>query len=357
MFVRPIVGALLLAVGLTCGLVLGPSSAGASNGDFVVMGGLNHESTSTKIDTTGPCCDPALIVSGGATIGIRGESSAGTGVVGDGPTGVFGQGGSVGVWGRGDDIGVQGENVFEGDGVLGKTHEGGAGVHGVTYAAAGDGEGVFGESMDDSTGVYGLTNSGLDAGSGVLGVNMGEGPAVNGSNEGHGNGVQGSTNSQGASGVYGRNDGNGPGVLGENFFDGNGVQGNASNAIASGVYGSNTGTGYGVAGRANVGVGLFGDSATGTGVVAHSPSGVALSVQGVMTASRSGLATVLAGRTTVVVSLNGVKGAFVLATVQGKPAGVWVESVELGTKGGGQLTIHLNAAAAANVKVGWFALG
>ena len=81
------------------------------------------------------------------------------------------------------------------------------------------------------------------------------------------------------------------GVRGQAETTGNGVEGDANNSSASGVYGQNDGTGFGVAGRSN-GVGVLGDSATGIGVMATSPGGTALRVDGKVRFGRSGVVTI-----------------------------------------------------------------
>ena len=97
-------------------------------------------------------------------------------------------------------------------------------------------------------------------------------------------GIHGVHGSGSTAGVYGvSNTSNGSGVEGDSDGDGNGVFGHANNSFASGVYGQNLGTGYGVAGRAN----------QGTGVLADSNNGTALTVNGKAQFSRSGTATVV----------------------------------------------------------------
>ena len=127
----------------------------------------------------------------------------------------------------------------------------------------------------------------------------------------------------------------------------NGVFGRATNAATgSGVYGQNDSTGYGVAGRSN----------NGTGVLADSSNGTALSVTGKAKFSRSGVATVSAGQTYKQVTLTGLTSStFVVATVQGSTAGVWVQRVAV-TPASGYFRIYLNKTASANTKVGWFAI-
>jgi hypothetical protein len=328
MYVRPVSLSIMLAVGLIVGIALGPSAALANDGQGMIMGYGNTSESTTSITRTGTSGSggAALQVSGGTNWpGIVGTSAVGAGVSGstgsrsDVHAGVEGYG-FQGVWGEGELTGVVGMNWGDGTGVLGEAH--------ANHFPA------------------------------VEGFNVGSGVGVLGHSYGGGDGVDGLAVSPTASGVFGNNTGNGPGVKGQNLANGNGVFGFANNPSASGVYGQNDGGGFGVAGRANVGVGLYGDSDNGTGVLANSGSGTALLVQGKMTTSRSGIKTVLAGQASVMIPLgHTTASSFVLATVQGPPAGVWVVSVQVTTTGRAPyLTIYLNAAPAVDVKVGWFAL-
>lgn len=185
---------------------------------------------------------------------------------------------------------------------------------------------------------------------------------TNFTNNGTGDGVQGfggsGTNAaglfgDGTTGVWGQSltqvgvRGVGPtGILGSSAGDGDGVDGRADNSCCSAVYGLNDGTGNGVAGRAD----------TGTGVLAASTNGTALSVQGTFVAQRSGLATVATNQIYKQVSLSKLSSAtFIVATVQGSTAGVWVQRVLVNATGG-YFRIYLNKTATANTKVGWFAI-
>ena len=84
------------------------------------------------------------------------------------------------------------------------------------------------------------------------------------------------------------------------------------------MFGENLAAGYGVAGRANDGIGVLADSSNGT----------ALQANGMVRFSRSGVATVLAGRRSVQVSLGGLTPGwtFVLATIQANVAKLYVRA-------------------------------
>jgi hypothetical protein len=116
------------------------------------------------------------------------------------------------------------------------------------------------------------------------------------------------------------------------------------------------GTGSGVYGEATsaTGIGVTGASATGIGVEASSTSGVALSVLGKVKFSRSGVATVAAGKKTVKVTLAGVTASsLVLATPQKAETGVAVNAAAPAT---GSFTITLTAAPTSSLKVAWFVI-
>jgi hypothetical protein len=150
-----------------------------------------------------------------------------------------------------------------------------------------------------------------------------------------GNGLQGQTYAEDQSGVYGNDESGG----------GYGVYGNSANGI--GVYGSGTGS-----------TGVYGFSAAAVGVLASSDTGTALLVEGVVGFSRSGVATVAAGTSSVVVS--GVypdltASSMVLATPQGYLAGVCVAGV-VSDVSASEFTIHLNKTVKTALPVAWFVI-
>jgi len=149
---------------------------------------------------------------------------------------------------------------------------------------------------------------------------------------GSNNGVHGLTNGTTTSGVWGENEGGGYGVSGSTHGTG-----------TAGVWGSNSQSGMGVKGT----------SPTGTGVYASGGS-AALQVVGRAVFSRSGKATVSAGKSQVKVSSVALTSAsFVLATIQGNVAGTWVRGVSIST-GTSSFTILLNKTVGAKTKVAWF---
>ena len=252
----------------------------------------------------------------------------------------------------------------------------------ITVDQAANGNGVEGHA-DNGAGLRGISASG----NGVEGVTSGVGAAaLSGDNQGGGYGAVGSTTSAAQSGVWGNNYGSGAGVKatsssgdgvfgqGRNgvhgvgiggtggFFTSTGSDGVFGQGAATGVHGFCQGAnGAGVLGVASSGAGVKGSTsfAATIGVIAENTGGgTGLKVTGRATFNRSGIATI-AGTTgspknSVVVTVPGatLSGAsMVLATIQGNPAGVYVQGVVKGTT---SFTIFLNKAVTTSVKVGWF---
>jgi hypothetical protein len=140
------------------------------------------------------------------------------------------------------------------------------------------------------------------------------------------------------------------GVEGENQGLGNGVYGHANNSAASGVYGQNDGTGFGVAGRAN----------QGTGVLADSTNGIALSVTGKAKFSRSGRVTIsYPNKSATVTGVPVTAKSLAFATLQKFLAGQYVVAAVPKLSGSSNsFTIYLNKAPGSStnpqsVVVGW----
>jgi hypothetical protein len=113
-----------------------------------------------------------------------------------------------------------------------------------------------------------------------------------------------------------------------------------------------------VYGQATTGVGAYGYSAGGTGVVAATTTGYALRTTGRLKVDKaSGVATILAGKAAVVVrpGLDVTSGSFVLLTPR----------VDLGTRRlwyttnstTNEFTIRVSSAVTTTFKVGWLLLG
>jgi hypothetical protein len=316
----------------------GPYPPGAYGGNGV-LGVLTGSSPVPTGETTGGVLGVDL-EGGEYTAGVAGFSGDGTGVIGSS-----------------DYVGVQGTATGpHAVGVLGQDRSttGGAGVTGTSAFGvgvdgySGSGLGVVGSSASNS-GVQGSAGSGAAPGtplqSGVVGLDQTGtevGAGVSGLS-GAGTGVVGSSAS--GDGVVGTS-GGGFGVLGDSTGD-DGVHGTTTADTKSGVAGidSSAGGGYG----------LYGRSASGTGVLAASPSGTALKVEGKVTFSRSGLATIAKGKTSVTIPLAGVTtSTLVLATLQQVLNGVLIAGAVPATD---SFTIYLSGAPTANLKVAWFVIG
>ncbi|HXQ59980.1 MAG TPA: hypothetical protein VN799_07765, partial [Acidimicrobiales bacterium] len=242
---------------------------------------------------------------------------------GEAPGGTY----STGIIGHGADIGVLGTDSGTGTGVgvLGTVtnpENSQPAVYGFTQ---GVGPGVQGESDGPGPGLLG-TDNGTGTGYGVLGEltnPLNTRAAIYGTTAGTGAGVEGDSRGAGP-GVFGFSEGTGPGVRG------------ASVGSKPGVEGQGSGTGAGV-------------------LALNDGSGPALEVQGPATFSRSGLATIVAKKTSVSVSFPGVTAtSMVLATVQTMAKGV---AVAAAVPDADSFTIKLTKAPKKDVVVAWFVLG
>jgi hypothetical protein len=134
-------------------------------------------------------------------------------------------------------------------------------------------------------------------------------------------------------------------ILGTTSGTGAGVKGTTGNAAGTGVIGQGT----------KGATGVEGESDTGTGVLAKSTSGDALKVVGKVAFSRSGLATVAAGKKSVPVTLAGVTtSSLIIATLQTAAGAIAVANA---IPASGSFTINLTAAPTSAVKVAWFVIG
>ena len=251
-----------------------------------------------------------------------------------------------------------------------------------TPAAAANGDPITMGQLNQASSNTAINDSGGDTAFTALGTSNGtalEGDAVDGigvsGTSVTGIGVSGTTGSSaaGAAAVTGEITSVSPGALsaavrGKN--DGTGADG-------IGVYGSHAGDGWGVYGTSQGGIGVFGNATTGTGVegsgttgvfgVTSSHSGVgvlaqnngggpALKVNGVAAFSRSGVATVPAGKSQVTHSLPLTSASFVLATIQGNVTDLYVRGVTIAAGSPGSFTIHLSNAVKSNTSVAWLAV-
>lgn len=236
-------------------------------------------------------------------------------------------------------------------GVAGIDTSGGVG-HG-TYGRSTNGVGVYGVLESGPSGMLsGYTPAPVVGDSatypGVIGLSL-DNYGVWGVSE-FNNGVAGETSHPGSSGVWGNDasvDGS-IGVLGVSS-NGTGVQGANEKDGTCGVKGIDQ--------SASGGFGVYGESSTGVGVFASNPAGTALQVNGGLELSKSGAATVAAGKSSV--KVTGVtlgSASLTFATIQGHVTGLGVEGV-VSDPSASELVIYLTKVVTAAVTVAWFVIG
>jgi len=418
---RAMLAGLLGAAAASVASALGrPAPSDATNGGAIVLGsqpsgtldgtGTNEATAATAIYTT------TFVAFSVRTSALANGLVGWTSNTGVGTTyGVFGR--SDASTGRGA-FGYVTHTTGANYGVYGQTQStAGVGVQGVAAAATGLTYGVYGQALSpDGTGVYGFGSAASGEASGVVGVTASpNGTGVTGYNRnssGQGVGVygsSGSTSGRGVSGYASSFTGTGEGVYGQsNAIDGTGVTGHSGNpdfgtgvkgtvgsaggigvlgwafksATAvmgvstdgtppsdppispTGVYGEavQTGEANGVYGRSTIGQGVRGEATSGIGVQAVATNGgLALAVLGRAAFSRSGRAIVPAGASSVDITVVGgiASNAAIIATIQGRHAGVHVEGVRLNYPSAGMARIYLNkvSSASATTPVGWLVLG
>ena len=325
-----LIGLVSAGAGAAAGAVAGVQSADASTGNSndVQLGEVNSCSATTEIET-----------------------SSGTGLLGttvtDGESGTAGvdnsPGGGHGAYGRSENgTGVKGITLGYGQaGVNGvdSSKDGGIGVYGTSTW----GTGVKGTSVH-AAGVIGTSSEALQ--SGVVGQGNGGAIGVSGSSDSL-YGVFGLTQGDTQSAVHGHDQSSTGGYGMSGFSDnGTGVFGLCGTSGQSGVFGKDT--------SSDGGHGVYGTSANGVAVMAESSSGTALSVQGVVSFSRSGLATVPAGKLTLRVDVDGLTtSSLVLATLQQLEKGVHLAAA---VPAPGSFTVHLTAAPTTPLKIAWFVI-
>jgi hypothetical protein len=307
---RALLGGGLAAAGAgIAGTLLATASPAGADDTPVLLGEANGATNTTSVDNTNGTCFEVTSSSGQPVL-VAFDSSSGN------------AGGSEAVYGQ--------SSVSAGVAGYSDTNAGVAGV-----ASGAGGIGVLGQGTE-AAGVYGQ----LDPGSTTLGIAavIGFDPTSAPGNTGvsgesfNGIGVSGIASVNGAPG--------GIGVTGQTYGDG-GYGTGGSDASAGGGYGVLATTNNGVALNAYV-------SQEGNG------SGWALQVGGPAQFSTGGTAVIPSGKSSVTVNVPGVTPAsFVVATLQGTPAGHHVQSAVAGT---GTVTIYLNASTSAARTVGFLAL-
>lgn len=224
-----------------------------------------------------------------------------------------------------------------GAGVRGRSTAGYSGI-GVVGLASGDASlGVYGRA--DSQGVQGRSDA--IEGKGVIGVATDESGEL------------------GPFGVWGEVHGPaGVGVVGYSGFEGFSYP-----SFSVGVYGTakRDNKARAVWGSTTVGTGVRGDATTGTGVRATATSGTALAVDGRVTFSRAGRASIPKNASYVDVTVPGglASSAFIVATLQIRRTGIYVSAVRPNHPSSGKARIYLNkvASTTASTPVGWIVIG
>ena len=140
----------------------------------------------------------------------------------------------------------------------------------------------------------------------------------------------------------------------------------ADGAAGTGVYASTAGLSSQIAIEANAasvngeGIAVKARTKNGTALYGEATGGHALHIQGVSWFSRSGKALIAQGKSSKTITLVGqgnyiTNDSFVVATVQGTATGVWVRSCSTNVAAN-TVTIRLNNAAPADLRVGWIVI-
>ena len=347
---------------LTASALGRPLPARADDGDIVRVGyWLMAESTTILDNATN--AEPTLCGRGSFGDGLMGTSDA------SGRSGVYAvntDAGGYGVYGENKatgSIGSLGSGTF---GVRGHVRETGSGVRGLSPS----GEGVYGTSST-GIGVRGGSTSGI----GVHGTSKSK-AGVDGFSE-SATGVHGTSNQ--GSGVHGHGvAGHGvlgtsqaaasAGTVGHSRADSCGVVGFSSGAAVAlpgapprtGVFGyANQDAGArGVCGQSGMGLGVCGISTNGIGVYAAASFGFALYSSGrVRFDTVSGVATIAAGKTSVVVApaVDISATSFVLLTPRGDIGArrAWYTANATANA----ITIRVSSASTSAIRIGWLLLG
>jgi len=302
--------------------VMKPDRVGAAaNGNVQLGHGTadtdNDAALETRVNGTADGIVAFSGVQSGSGTGLNGQSGTGNGV--------------LGTTGGASNAGVQGTNSNDdGTAVLGV---GAATATSNSVGVEGDGDtGVLG------AGIFGVVGFTSELGIGVYGSASNTAPPV-----------------FGASGVIGQADAGGTGVVG---FTGTTEVPPTPDV---GIYGrSDTGGagGRGLVGFCSQGIGLLGQTDTGTGLraFAGNNAGLALRVSGKAAFDRSGKVTITAGHSSIVkTGIALTASSFILATLQTNVAGLFIQSV-VTTPSGSKFTISLNKAPSVNVSVAWLAV-
>jgi hypothetical protein len=274
-----------------------PASVEAATGGNFILGQANTASATTQVSTTSGRGLEGDTSDAGAS-GVFGQATATTGT----PAGVYGTASAdlgTGVWGVGALTVTSNSTGVYGDGDVGVQGFGSIGTMGTS---------------DAGTGLYGFSGlAALPAAPGHVGIF-----GASSYNDGYG--------------VWGRNVGSGYGLLGESS------------------------SGIGLRADSTAGYGGFVSTNTGTAIyaIANAAGGTALQVNGPAKFSRSGIATVAGGTSSVAVSSVPLSASsLVLATPQLNVAGLYVQAV-VPNIAGSSFTIYLSKAVPGATPVAWF---
>lgn len=352
--------------------------------------------------------------------GVSGESTGGVGVTGKSTsgTGVYGSGGAVGLYGFGNHgmgvtgVSIDGTGVFgqtsgsNGPGVLGQSASHGTGVVGFSGSTKDvipsplANTGVYGYEGATGVGVWGATGGTTGQGVGVKGeAHSPDGIGVSGFGWNGGTGLQGagrvgvfaSSTTDGWMGVWGRHFGAGYGVAGDSISligvsgtsdatdhpatvgksQGNstgvlGFSGSTGSALPAarprtGVFGQATqdASSCGVVGVSTSGSGVRGEATSGTALsgAASAKSGYAVRTSGRVRFDKvSGVATIAAGHTTVIVTpgTDVTADSFLLLTAK---ANIGSRSLSFTTDPtNDRITIRISSSRPSSTPVAWLLL-
>ena len=367
---RAILAAGLGGLGATLLQAVGrPTPAAAANGDPVLAGQTTVATATTEVDqstagldglvvTTMPTAN-AIRGSGPAnTVGVRGQSVTGYGMVAESQSGsalyasnstlatsseafrAVAQGNATAIIGVSGPVDVPQVSKI---GVYGYANQD-ANARAV-YGKSLLGTGIWGNS-DSGRGLFGRSTSGTgvsaqtDTGRAVYGTTAATNKTA----------ILGQNTNGGSSGVQGFSGGGNPPTPDAQT----GVQGNSDLSVtANGVLGRST-VGTGVWGDTTDGFAVAGTGSTANSVGMYAAGGIGLYVSGPSFFSTSDKTTITSGSSVTVAVPGGVgPDSIGLATLQTNRAGVWVRAVTTNVTNG-TITIYLNVAVSASTIIGWY---
>jgi len=212
------------------------------------------------------------------------------------------------------------------------------------------------KGVGTATGLWGVGNNGVYAQSTASGAGNNGVFGWSSGATGYTGGVSGQADSPQGVGIWGWASANGSGAMG--------ISGTDTTTAApanTGVWGwaAQDATARGVHGQTTAGQGVRGEATSGVGVYATSTTGTALQVAGKAKFSRSGKASVLAGKTYVDVTVPGglATNTVVHATLQTYRSGVAIAAARKNYPTTGKVRIYLTkvGSTTASTSVAWIA--